>query len=83
MAITANGAHVSPRASLVKSLVKEAKDHWGAGWSNLTEHMREAEVALRVLTVLTGQDQEAYDKSPSLARIAALAEACLEEVRNS
>lgn len=78
--ITSNGVAITARPDLVKSIVKDAKAHWGAGWAHLTEDMRQGEVAKRVLVVLMNQDESTYDTNPGLARIAALAEACIEAV---
>ena len=38
------------RASLA---VSEARDEWGKGWANLSEHQQRAEVALRVCAMLS------------------------------
>lgn len=78
--ITSNGVAVTARPDLVKSIIKDAKAHWGVGWANLTEDMRLAEVSKRVLVVLMNQDESTYDANPGLARIAALAEACIDAV---
>lgn len=38
--------------------IKRAKAHWGGGWANLSEDMKEAYIAREVVRVLVGQDED-------------------------
>ena len=55
--------------------INRAKAHWGAGWANISEDMRQAYVAREVLKVIMGQDEDSMP--PMMKRIVEIADIAL------
>jgi hypothetical protein len=66
--------HTEQRA---KSCIKQAKAQWGTAWEKLTPEMRQAFVALALVTTIVGQDEESA--SPDLQRIIRMCDLALSE----
>lgn len=57
--------------------VKKAKAHWGGGWANLSEDMRQAYIARQVLAVIVGQDEDTMP--PMMKRMVEMADLALQD----
>jgi hypothetical protein len=61
-----------------KNAVQAAKAKWGNGWAHLSEEQRKGAVALEVLAVIVGQDEESAP--PQVRRLQQVAELALSAV---
>jgi len=63
-------------AARARECVKRARDKWGNGWTLLSSEQREGAVALQVLALLLGQDEETA--KPQVRRLQLIAEMALD-----